>query len=159
MASFTLSAFLCVAVLSSITLGAKPDFPSAPCPKGWVHNNKRCYLYFPEKRSWIDAEMHCVSFGGNLASERTADEHSFLKKLHMPDGDKLAFWIGLSDVHKKGTWIWSDGTKMDFKKWNSGEPKSSGGNEDCVLSNSDGTDWQVSDCAKSYPYICSLRWR
>ncbi|KAJ8337034.1 hypothetical protein SKAU_G00382540 [Synaphobranchus kaupii] len=158
MASFTLSAFLCVAVLSSITLAAEKASPLAPCPKGWVQNNKHCYQYFPEKRSWIDAEMHCVSFRGNLASVHNADEHSFLKTLHIHDGDMRAFWVGLSDVYMKGTWIWSDGTKMDFEKWHSGEPKGSGGNK-CVISNCDGKDWQVSDCAKSYPYICSLRWR
>ncbi|KAJ8337229.1 hypothetical protein SKAU_G00384490 [Synaphobranchus kaupii] len=157
MVSFTLPAFLCVAVLSSMTL-AGTEICQGPCIEGWVHHDQRCFHYCPKMLSWIDAERRCVSIGGNLASEHTLGDHDFLKKLQMRTGEKHPFWIGLSYMRKEATWIWSDGTKMDFKKWNYGEPKSSGGKEHCVLSNwGAGKAWKNVSCHRRYPFVCSKR--
>ncbi|KAJ8337036.1 hypothetical protein SKAU_G00382560 [Synaphobranchus kaupii] len=154
MASFTLSAFLCVAVLSSITLAI--PFPG-PCPKEWEKHKGYCYQYVSQARSWIDAELHCLSLGGNLASQHSQEDHFFLLVLQMYSGAKGPFWIGLSDVHKEGAWLWSDGSRVDFTVWNFGEPNSSGGNEDCVHSNFGDGDWNDSLCHRKYPFVCSLR--
>ncbi|KAJ8267982.1 hypothetical protein COCON_G00131540 [Conger conger] len=163
MAIFTLSAFLVVAVLSSMTLvsqGAETDLCQGPCYSGWIYKNGRCFQHIADEKRWLDAELHCVSLGGNLASEHSEDDHVFLKQLN---GDDKPFWIGLSDTHKEGTWLWSDGTSANFKEglafssWNSGEPNNQG-EEGCVHSNFGGQkDWNDIGCDGKYPFICSIR--
>ncbi|KAJ8337077.1 hypothetical protein SKAU_G00382970 [Synaphobranchus kaupii] len=115
------------------------EFCQGPCPGGWTYHNRRCFQYVSEEANWLDAETHCLDIGGNLASEGSEDDHAFLKELQTHNGDSAKpFWIGLSDVHKEGTWLWSDGNSAvspdDFTKWNSGEPNNVN-NEDCVHSN------------------------
>ncbi|XP_061109458.1 lactose-binding lectin l-2-like [Conger conger] len=161
MAIFTLSAFLVVAVLSSMTLvsqGAEIGLCQGPCPDGWTYHNHRCFQHIPDKKTWLEAELHCVSLGGNLASERSQDDHQFLKKLN--ENDK-PFWIGLADVHKEGTWLWSDGTcassEGDFLKWNPGEPNKAG-QENCVHSNYGGqADWNDIECDSRFQSVCAMR--
>ena len=41
-------------------------------------------------------------------------------------------WIGLNDIDNENTFVWADGSSSTYRKWNSGEPNDSGGNEDCV---------------------------
>ncbi|KAJ8337078.1 hypothetical protein SKAU_G00382980 [Synaphobranchus kaupii] len=136
---------------------AETEFCQGPCPAGWTYHNRRCFQYVSEAASWLDAEIHCLHHGGNLASEGSEDDHAFLKELQSHNGDSAKpFWIGLSDVHKEGTWLWSDGNHVDFTKWNSGEPNNVN-DEDCVHSNYGGQkDWNDVACTNSYPYICSL---
>ncbi|KAJ8272624.1 hypothetical protein GJAV_G00091430 [Gymnothorax javanicus] len=152
MAYFTLSTFICIALLSCISW-AEAGYS---CPHGWVYNNKRCFKYFPIHRAWIDAEKHCVRLGGNLASERCLKDHHFLKRLN--HRRSFSFWIGLSDCQREGTWIWSDGTAVWFAKWNRGEPNNANHNEHCVLSNA-GTqkDWNDVSCHLKLPFICVRR--
>ncbi|XP_061111969.1 lactose-binding lectin l-2-like [Conger conger] len=102
-------------------------------------------------------KLHCVSLGGNLASEHSQDDHQFLKKLN--ENDK-PFWIGLADVHKEGTWLWSDGTSAssegDFLKWNPGEPNNAG-QENCVHSNYGGqADWNDIECDSRFQSVCAM---
>ncbi|XP_061109583.1 lactose-binding lectin l-2-like [Conger conger] len=165
MAIFTLPAFLVVAVLSSMTLGypeislgAEIGLCLSPCPEGWFYNDERCFQLIPDKKTWLDAELNCLRLGGNLASERSQADHEFLKKLN---GNDEPFWIGLSDIHKEGTWLWSDGTsassERDFLKWNRGQPNNAG-QEHCVHSNfRDQKDWNDFDCEGTFPSICTLR--
>ncbi len=43
-----------------------------------------------------------------------------------------SLWIGLTELADKGDYKWSDGTLMDFNKWNAGEPNDWQGAESCV---------------------------
>ncbi|KAG5841987.1 hypothetical protein ANANG_G00172900 [Anguilla anguilla] len=165
MGSFTLSAFLFLAVVSSMTLvcqGAAIEFCQGSCPEGWFNYEDRCFHHVAEKKTWLDAELNCLHLGGNLVSEHNEDEHEFLKHLHKTLDDKNGpFWIGLSDAHKEKTWLWSDGTRAsgkDYTRWNPAEPNNFGGKEDCVHSNYGGKkNWNDVNCKRKYPSICSLR--
>ena len=43
------------------------------------------------------------------------------------------FWIGVSDIASEGTWIWVNGETASNSDliWDSGQPNSYGGNQDC----------------------------
>ncbi|XP_061111971.1 lactose-binding lectin l-2-like [Conger conger] len=102
------------------------------CPPGWTPNDLRCFKYISEKKSWADPEMNCLLLGGKLASVCCEEDQKFQVELQKHSGTIEPFWIGLSDVHKEGTWLWSDGTAVYYRNSASGEP-SNLNEEDCVV--------------------------
>ncbi|KAG7455091.1 hypothetical protein MATL_G00252700 [Megalops atlanticus] len=163
MVSFPMSAFLCVAVLCGVTLVSGQSVPGGfcqcTCPDGWANFQDRCFQYIATKKTWTDAEAHCVSLGANLVSLHSKEEHQFLKKLiRSHDLNENPTWIGLSDCQKLKAWFWSDGSKADFFQWNSGEPNFVNNGECCVHTNwSKQKNWNDIPCRYSYPFVCSFR--
>ena len=129
------------------------------CPMFWFSFNGRCYKYVATRKTWADAELHCVSEKANLVSIHSLEEHNFIKSLIKNFDHAEGFtWIGLSDTQKEGGWMWSDGCAVDFVFWNSGEPNNEKGNENCVHNNF-GTDlkWNDRPCSLTYPSVCASR--
>ncbi|XP_072226606.1 ladderlectin-like [Leuresthes tenuis] len=129
------------------------------CPQFWYSFNGRCYKYIATKMTWIDAELYCVSQGANLVSIHSQEEENFVKFLIRNfDLAEGVNWIGLTDAQKNGAWLWSDGSKVDFRFWNRGEPNNAGGSEECVHTNW-GTDkkWNDKDCSFKYSFVCAIR--
>uniref|UniRef100_A0A3B4ZHN7 C-type lectin domain-containing protein n=1 Tax=Stegastes partitus TaxID=144197 RepID=A0A3B4ZHN7_9TELE len=80
------------------------------CPMFWYSYNGRCYKYVASRLTWADAELHCLSEGANLVSIHSLQEHNFVNSLiENFDPARAYTWIGLSDIHKEGSWMWSDG--------------------------------------------------
>ncbi|KAI9539793.1 hypothetical protein NQZ68_001725 [Dissostichus eleginoides] len=83
------------------------------CPMFWYSFNNRCYKYIATDMDWADAELHCLSEGANLVSIHSKAEHEFVRSLIKNfDPAEGYTWIGLSDVHKEGKWMWSDGINI-----------------------------------------------
>ncbi|KAK2909808.1 hypothetical protein Q8A73_007523 [Channa argus] len=58
-------------------------------------------------------------------------------------------WIGLHRV----PWTWSDNSPSTVRKWQSGQPDSSGENKYCAAVNLQ-HEWASYDCDTKYPFIC-----
>ncbi|XP_040909696.1 C-type mannose receptor 2-like [Toxotes jaculatrix] len=152
--------------LLGLTLGTVP--PSAAqntnlyrgnCPVSWVSFNNRCYKYFNTRMTWADAEHHCVTQKANLVSVHSLDEQIFIKFLVMNfESAGTNIWLGLSDIHKEGRWMWSDGSAVNFVFWSTGEPNDAGGDEDCVH-HIVGTDlkWNDITCSQTLSFVCTSR--
>ena len=41
-------------------------------------------------------------------------------------------WIGLSDVVEESTFVWIDGSALNYSHWDNGEPNNQGNNADYV---------------------------
>jgi hypothetical protein len=55
-----------------------------------------------------------VSQKANLASVHYLDKHYIINNLiKIYDPAESLTWIGLSDIHKEGRWMWSDGSQVD----------------------------------------------
>uniref|UniRef100_A0A8C9ZQX3 C-type lectin domain-containing protein n=1 Tax=Sander lucioperca TaxID=283035 RepID=A0A8C9ZQX3_SANLU len=129
--------------LFGLTLGAVSPSDGNPvellrgnCPLFWFSFNGRCYKYVATHLTWADAELHCVSEGGNLVSIHSLEEENFIKSLIKNFDHAQGFtWIGLSDIHKEGTWMWSDGSRVDFDFWNN-------------------LKWNDRPCSVTYPSVC-----
>ncbi|XP_026011319.1 ladderlectin-like [Astatotilapia calliptera] len=125
------------------------------CPTYWWSFNGRCYKYVATPKSWSDAEFYCLSQGAHLVSIHNMEEDNFVRSLiRNSDPDERATWIGLSDIHREGRWMWSDGSVVDFFNWKKGEPNNRG-NEDCVTRNyrtiKQWNDWP---CSSSCASVC-----
>ena len=86
------------------------------------------FSYFPGPATHASARAACQALGGDLASIHSAEENAAAFAL---TGGKSTR-IGLTDAAAEGTFVWDDGTPLDYEAWNSGEPNSYGGDEDCV---------------------------
>ncbi|XP_063755522.1 lactose-binding lectin l-2-like [Eleginops maclovinus] len=127
------------------------------CPMFWFSFNNRCYKYVSTHLTWAEAELQCVSEGANLVSIHSQAEHEFVRSL-IKNFDHLEHytWIGLSDVHKEESWMWSDGCVDKFVFWYAGEPNNIGGTEHCVVTN-EFHKWNDLPCSNTYASVCASR--
>ncbi|CAM9954790.1 unnamed protein product, partial [Heterosigma akashiwo] len=90
--------------------------------------NGACYYYNEDSLSRDDAQTTCEALGGMLASIDSSDVDAGVLDL---TGGTTA-WIGLNDESTEGTYVWADGTSVDYTNWNTGEPNDWGDSEDCI---------------------------
>ena len=66
-------------------------------------------------------------------------------------------WLGLSDVNSEGTFVWSDGTQLNYTYWATRQPNNFH-NEDCVhtlgLLKSHEYKWNDVNCSSCHKYSC-----
>uniref|UniRef100_A0AAY5L9C5 C-type lectin domain-containing protein n=1 Tax=Esox lucius TaxID=8010 RepID=A0AAY5L9C5_ESOLU len=125
-------------VSSLPTMNQGPQSRSSSCPHGWANYGKVCYQYVSILASWTDAELICLQLGGNLASVHSLSEYNFL----------------LSE----GVWLWSDGSRFTYQKWNRGEPNNAGGRENCMQMNFGAEGGQNdSNCVLQNPFMCARK--
>uniref|UniRef100_A0A7N6BDW2 C-type lectin domain-containing protein n=1 Tax=Anabas testudineus TaxID=64144 RepID=A0A7N6BDW2_ANATE len=118
------------------------------CPPFWFSFEGRCYKYVSTRLTWAEAELYCV-----------LEEENFVKSLIMNfDPAQGWTWIGLSDIHKEGSWMWSDGCPVKFVYWDAGEPTNGGEIEHCGHFNF-GTElkWNDIKCSNLFTSICASR--
>ncbi|KAL7382674.1 hypothetical protein ABVT39_026310 [Epinephelus coioides] len=125
----------------------------------WFSFKGRCYKYVATRFTWADAELHCVRQGANLVSIHSLNEHNFVRSLIRNfDPAQGRTWIGLSDIHKEGRWMWSDGSAVDFSFWARGEPNNSNKHEHCVHTNYFADlKWNDVPCSVTYASVCTFR--
>lgn len=129
------------------------------CPPFWFSFKGRCYKYVATRMSWADAELHCLSQRANLVSIYSLDEDNFVKALIQNFDTAYAWtWIGLSDLHKEGRWMWSDGCPVKFAFWSSRQPDNAGGKEHCGHKNlGNEPKWNDYICSTALPFVCASR--
>uniref|UniRef100_UPI0037E93347 galactose-specific lectin nattectin-like n=1 Tax=Semicossyphus pulcher TaxID=241346 RepID=UPI0037E93347 len=129
-------AFVCLS--SGLWIGAdgKQDLDECcckKCPPGLTKIGNNCYLYQSAAKDWTDAEVSCVSVGGNLASVHNKVQYDGIRSLiKKATGKDARTWIGGSDSMKEGVWLWSDGSKFAFKFWGPHEPNNAQKKEHCL---------------------------
>ncbi|XP_039674645.1 galactose-specific lectin nattectin-like [Perca fluviatilis] len=142
------------ALLLCLSSGLLAAYGQACCPNGWTPFGSRCFAFYIQTKTWIDAETFCQTAGGTLASIRSAEEHAFIKDfIFQVTGTHRASWIGGFDAVKEGWWMWTDGSKFNYKSWNAGEPNS-GGVENCLTMNW-GVNWNDWVCTNQAAFVCS----
>ncbi|KAK7898685.1 hypothetical protein WMY93_019538 [Mugilogobius chulae] len=87
------------------------------------------------------------------------EEHNFVKALIQNfDHNQGLTWIGLSDMHKEGAWMWSDGCPKIFDKWSVGQPDNAGGKEHCgEICFGGEKNWNDRPCSTTFPSVCATR--
>ncbi|KAF3848642.1 hypothetical protein F7725_015139 [Dissostichus mawsoni] len=110
----------------------KGSFSAAAVPCSGFFND-RCYKYIATHLTWAESELQCLSEGANLVSIHSQAENEFVRSLIKNfDPAERSTWIGLSDLHKEGSWLWSDGCLEKFVFWDAGQPDNGLGKEHCV---------------------------
>uniref|UniRef100_A0A3Q3GFB5 Galactose-specific lectin nattectin-like n=1 Tax=Labrus bergylta TaxID=56723 RepID=A0A3Q3GFB5_9LABR len=127
---FTLQLIVLLGLSGGLLMGADVRCCKA-CPDGWAKHGERCYMFFNDKKTWCEAESHCVEQGGNLFSLHTPEDADFVRNVVLSaTGARTATWLGSHDSNN--CWLNSDGSKFDFQAWGPGEPNNYGGKEGCM---------------------------
>ncbi|XP_026210056.1 LOW QUALITY PROTEIN: macrophage mannose receptor 1 [Anabas testudineus] len=140
-----------------MTGGQNPKPTSAPdshCDSGYLLYGDYCYHFESETvKNWHDAESHCITEQGHLASFHSEEDLSFLTA-HMP-GEA---WIGLNDINVENQFVYTDGTPADLLLWAPGQPDNWQNNEDCVhltgMNHQDPGKLNDDFCTSTKEYIC-----
>ncbi|XP_030015951.1 macrophage mannose receptor 1-like [Sphaeramia orbicularis] len=135
------------------------DFPGV-CPDNqqggdiyWQPFKGYCYKFFTEETDWIHASASCIRHDAKLLSIEDPSEQDFIfNSIKMLDDSAHTVWIGLIRS-KKGAWLWSDGTVMDYTNWGEGQPSEY---NNAVIVLSDGK-WRSAFHWFNKPYICKTR--
>ncbi|KAM9737420.1 lactose-binding lectin l-2-like [Menidia menidia] len=153
--------FLAAAALSAVSSSDEQELQlqRGGCPMFWYSFNGRCYKYVASHLTWGKAELYCLSEGANLVSIHSQEESNFVKSLIKNfDPNEGYTWIGLSDLHYDGKWMWSDGSKAGYFIWSTGEPTNWQGMEHCVHTNyGPDRNWNDNRCYNQYPAVCATR--
>uniref|UniRef100_UPI0037E96442 C-type mannose receptor 2-like n=1 Tax=Semicossyphus pulcher TaxID=241346 RepID=UPI0037E96442 len=125
----------------------------------WVKINGRLFRYFPTSVTWAEAEKNCQSAGGNLGAVHSVDEYHAVQSLILRSSHAhTPAWIGGTDAHHEGDWIWSDGSRFTYTDWCRGEPNNAGWSQHCLQMNYGSAKcWDDVSCSTSLPYVCAKR--
>uniref|UniRef100_A0A665UEQ5 C-type lectin domain-containing protein n=1 Tax=Echeneis naucrates TaxID=173247 RepID=A0A665UEQ5_ECHNA len=155
-----ISADMSVLICSYFTLFLSNLFlpPSAICPAGWASFAGSCYWMTETVKNWHDAEAHCNSEQGHLASFHSQEELSFLTGELIHYGINTQSWVGLNDINVEGQFVYTDGTPADFLLWAPNQPDNYQNNEDCVhlrgMNHHEAGKLNDDFCTSTMEYIC-----
>ncbi|CAL8324012.1 unnamed protein product [Gadus morhua 'NCC'] len=156
-----LHALALAGLLTEPSSDSKVKLERGSCPSFWYEFDTDCYKYVASHLTWADAELYCLSLGANLVSIHSSNEMNFITALiENFDPTKAAHWIGFSDVHKQGSWMWSDGSPRDFARWYPDQPSNMDGAEHCAhiaYWKPMEAAWNDEPCTMVAPSVCKLR--
>lgn len=122
------------------------------CEAGWSKYILSCYKLFTTKATHAEATAACRTNGAYLTSIVSQGENSFVAGLIESDT-----YIGLDDKDQEGVYTWQDGSPFSYSKWSSGQPNSSGGNQDCAEMLLSDRKWNDISCEYKADYVCEKR--
>uniref|UniRef100_A0A670JIF2 Macrophage mannose receptor 1-like n=1 Tax=Podarcis muralis TaxID=64176 RepID=A0A670JIF2_PODMU len=154
----TKNRFICERHNSSVRSTPAPTTPApvGGCADGWLFFDKKCFQFFglneEERKNWSDARTACRNLGGNLATiPNKATQAFFMVHLESASIDP---WIGLNDIIREESFLWTDGSEVYYTNWASGFPSYG----DCVFiikrTGNSGGKWRDGPCSARKSYIC-----
>ncbi|XP_057709563.1 aggrecan core protein-like isoform X2 [Corythoichthys intestinalis] len=130
------------------------------CPSGWHEFNGNCYYFSKdgEEKAWNLAKDDCSTKGGHLAIIRNVEEAEWLgSQINKTYNTRYNYWIGLTDNFVDGEWKWIDGTSLNERNWQPGQPNHLYGDRDCGATRGWNGRWKRAlnfECFVIRPYIC-----
>jgi hypothetical protein len=150
----TVDAGTCGAVVN-YTITATDDCSGTNCAPASISGytligtyNGHVYFRSATTALWPTAKANAQALGAHLVTIASAGEKTFL-------GGLGAHWGGMTDEVTEGTWLWVTGEPVVYTSWSAGEPNNSGGNQDYLVLNYSGTNWddQGTTTTTLLPYI------
>ena len=113
------------------------------------------FTFFEVPAPYKDARAKCQSLGGDLASIHSEAENAEAYAVAVGSHS----WIGLQDMDKEGSFVWSDGSELNYTAWFTGEPNeyASNSNQDCtafLTVGGGGGKWYDLSCTENLPFLC-----
>ncbi|XP_059828140.1 macrophage mannose receptor 1 [Hypanus sabinus] len=140
-----------------------PTRPPATCASGWktYDNSQYCYKVFVKshefKKSWFGARDYCRSRGADLVSIHNKEEADFIWTELVLLLTDSPLWIGISKPGPNSGFVWSDGSPVEYEKWNAGEPNNYRGIENCGEVGTHNLRWNDLHCEKLRDWICKIK--
>ncbi|XP_071808002.1 C-type lectin domain family 4 member M-like [Asterias amurensis] len=100
-------------------------------PPTWSQWQDKCYNVHDTNATWEEGKQICVELGRVMVVPQSEEELQHLVNMSSCQW----FWIGCNDLEVEGTWVCHDGEGTfdeQDKRWEDGQPRSVGGNENCA---------------------------
>uniref|UniRef100_A0A8C3EH72 Uncharacterized protein n=1 Tax=Corvus moneduloides TaxID=1196302 RepID=A0A8C3EH72_CORMO len=116
--------FICERLNNTVrpTVAPTSPPPKGGCPEDWLLFDNKCFKVFGldenDTLTWHAARNSCIDLGGNLATIPKKEVQAFLMSL-LKDAATDA-WIGLNDINQEHTYLWTDGSPVDYTNWAKG---------------------------------------
>ncbi|XP_020779724.1 type-2 ice-structuring protein-like [Boleophthalmus pectinirostris] len=121
-------------------------------PGVWETFNGRSFMFVKSLMSWSEAQVHCSSLGGSLASIHNVYEEEFVSR--MTEGRA---WIGLTDSRHEGLWLWSSSEPVTYLGWCAGRPDDDRGQHCAVINHQGQRCWDDMWCNDHLPFVCAQK--
>ena len=116
-----------------------------------VYQEGSKFTLIREKKTWENAEAHCQSKGGHLASILNDEEQ--LEVMAIASAVTYA-WIGATDQEEEGVWKWTDGSSWEYTQFKKGFG-TKGVNNNCARWSKIGGSWNDEPCTKiEESFVC-----
>ncbi|XP_062980338.1 tetranectin [Elgaria multicarinata webbii] len=129
------------------------------CLKG-TKINLKCFLAFPNAKTYHDASEDCISQGGTLSTPQTGDENDALYDyVRKSLGTETEIWLGINDLAAEGNWVDMTSSSIGYKNWETEiTTQPDGGKlENCAaLSGVAVGKWFDKRCRDQLPYVCQF---
>ncbi|XP_023932374.1 macrophage mannose receptor 1 [Lingula anatina] len=140
-------------------VGTTPRPPACPLEHYWRGYGDYCYKRVFGRQTWFQARELCKNLGGDLASfhsQRQMNEAADVPQY--ASGYRDNFWIGLHKPTKNSSYVWTDGSALDYTNWDEGEPNDHNGLESCVeLNRGQRGLWNDANCYTLKQCICQVK--
>ncbi|XP_053375215.1 uncharacterized protein LOC123533102 [Mercenaria mercenaria] len=122
-------------------------------------SEERFYKIIRQEQEWNAAKEECSSVGGHLIDITTEDEQKSIEyTLKRSNSNFYCYWTGGRRINDVFSWL--DGTALNssYTNWDTNEPSSTPGGEDCVnmYSCANGYRWNDLGCTRLCHVICEL---
>ncbi|KFW85720.1 Regenerating islet-derived protein 4, partial [Manacus vitellinus] len=127
------------------------------CPGGWSYYKLNCFKYFPDVRTWDEAERQCqaVQDGAHLAWVEDRHEAITLQKAISYHQRVQPVWLGLHYSEESQDWKWTGGEKYSTASGLPGNGASPG--KCAVLTHQSSFSlWSSTNCTQKHHYICKF---
>ena len=116
------------------------------------------YAICHHPRTYQEAKIGCTSLGASLVVVDSEEEKSHIGTIWSAFnlGFDSSYWIGLSKLTENGTWLWVNGTPVDYTAWDSGQP-SNNPDETCVATSlASRNAWYGYPCDTEIMFLCEF---
>ena len=138
---------------STLSPPAPPSLPPKSPPPALPDGTR--FTFHSGASTWAEARAACQSAGSDLASIRSAAEDA--EAWGLTGGQST--WIGFTDAAEEGTWVWSDGSTVNYTNWGTPEPTNNYGAEHCgKYQGSSSGYWASAYCDDTNAYLCNVFW-
>ncbi|XP_043566981.1 C-type lectin domain family 19 member A [Chiloscyllium plagiosum] len=160
-----------IQISQELPLRLTGGIPAYSCPLFWTEFNGYCFRFFPETKSWAEADLYCAEFSNGFRSAKLASIHSWEENVFVYDlvnsrvpGIPTDIWIGLHDRRMEGDFEWTDGTTYDYNYWDRNQPDDgthlTEEEEDCgqiwFRQSSALRSWNDNRCSREFPFVCKI---
>ncbi len=120
-----------------------------PCRYEVGPNVAFVYAFCDDAVTQPAARAHCQQLGGDLASIHDDATNDFVfDRIH----DRS--FIGFNDVETEDSFVWTDGTDVDYVQWDGMEPNDAEAGQDCAVMRDAEPNWDDVSCGQGHFYVC-----
>ncbi|KAL3879776.1 hypothetical protein ACJMK2_032062 [Sinanodonta woodiana] len=118
---------------------------------------KFCYKYHMDCKTWTEARQACQQDGGDLISLNDKNFEFFRGLARSKSGSCNNFWVGATDAAAEGVWNWLNGDKFNTTLWAPQQPDNWGNVENCVTF-AKMFDFKLNDenCSLKHHFVCRV---